>query len=283
MKVISKINELRENLKVHRMKDENIGLVPTMGYFHEGHLSLMRKAREECDVVVVSLYVNPIQFGPKEDLKDYPRDLKRDAKLAEKEGVDYLFAPVDKEMYHDKLLTYVEVEKMTEVLCGRSRPGHFKGVITVVAKLFNIIQPDKAYFGQKDAQQLVVIKKMVEDLNFDIEIVACPTVREKDGLAMSSRNTYLRSEERNAALRLSEALAEAERLVREGERASDKIKQVLYENISSESLVDIEYIEVYDNNTLESLPEIKGDMLIALAARVGKARLIDNVVINKED
>ncbi|GFP43547.1 pantoate--beta-alanine ligase, partial [Candidatus Hakubella thermalkaliphila] len=209
MKVISTIKELRAELSKERQEGKTIGLIPTMGYFHQGHLELMRRAREECAVVVVSLYVNPTQFAPSEDFESYPRDFERDKRLAENVGVDYLFCPSNAEMYLPNHLTYVEVEKITNKLCGASRPHHFKGVTTVVAKLFNIVKPDKAYFGQKDAQQVVVIRKMVEDLNFDLEIVVVPTAREEDGLAMSSRNTYLSAVEREEALVLSKSLQHA--------------------------------------------------------------------------
>ncbi|HAW60296.1 MAG TPA: pantoate--beta-alanine ligase [Actinobacteria bacterium] len=279
MKVISTIKELRQELKKERQAGKTIGFVPTMGYFHEGHLELMRRARKECNVVVVSLYVNPAQFALSEDFESYPRDFERDKKLAQNVGVDYLFCPSNAEMYLPDHLTYVEVEKITEKLCGASRPHHFKGVTTIVAKLFNIVQPDKAYFGQKDAQQVVVIKKMVDDLNFDLEIVVVPTVREEDGLAMSSRNVYLSDAEREEALVLSKSLEHAKGLINSGERIAQKIKDEMQELIKSKPKVGLEYISICDNRTLEELSHIRGETLIALAAKVGNARLIDNIVI----
>ncbi|MDI6892815.1 MAG: pantoate--beta-alanine ligase [Actinomycetota bacterium] len=279
MKVINTIKELRQGLKKERQAGRTIGLVPTMGYFHEGHLELMRRAREECDVVVVSLYVNPTQFAPSEDFESYPRDFERDKKFAENVGADYLFCPSNAEIYLPNHLTYVEVEKITKRLCGASRPHHFQGVTTIVAKLFNIVMPDKAYFGQKDAQQVVVIKKMVDDLNFDLEIVVVPTVREEDDLAMSSRNTYLSDAERVEALVLSESLQHAKRLIDSGERIAQKIKDEMQELIESKPQVNLEYISICDNRTLEELSRVQGETLIALAAKVGKARLIDNIVI----
>lgn len=279
MKVISTIKELQRELKKDRQTGKTIGLVPTMGYFHQGHLELMRRARQECDIVVVSLYVNPTQFAPSEDFESYPRDFERDKKLAQSKGVDYLFCPSSAEMYLPDHLTYVQVERITEKLCGASRPHHFKGVTTIVAKLFNIVNPTVAYFGQKDAQQVAVIKKMVDDLNFDLEIVAVPTVREEDGLAMSSRNSYLSEAERKEALVLSMSLQHAKKLVDSGERIADKIRDEMQGLIRSEPGVNLEYISICDNKTLEELSRVQGETLIALAAEVGKARLIDNIVI----
>ncbi|MBT9170880.1 MAG: Pantothenate synthetase [Actinobacteria bacterium] len=279
MKVISTIKELRAELSKERQEGKTIGLIPTMGYFHQGHLELMRRAREECAVVVVSLYVNPTQFAPSEDFESYPRDFERDKRLAENVGVDYLFCPSNAEMYLPNHLTYVEVEKITNKLCGASRPHHFKGVTTVVAKLFNIVKPDKAYVGQKDAQQVVVIKKMVKDLNFDLEIVVVPTAREEDGLAMSSRNTYLSAVEREEALVLSKSLQHAKELIDSGERIAQKIKEEMQKLIKSKPHVNLEYISICDHKTLEELSRIEGETLIALAAKAGKVRLIDNIVI----
>lgn len=282
MKAVSTIKELREELKSYRKEGKSVGLVPTMGYFHEGHLSLMRRARSECDVVVVSLYVNPIQFGAEEDFKEYPRDFNQDKDLVAKEGADFLFAPSDQEMYPNQQLTFVEVAKITEGLCGAHRPGHFKGVATVCAKLFNIVCPNKAYFGQKDAQQALVVKKMVEDLNFNVEMVICPTARETDGLAMSSRNTYLSPKERKQALVLYNSLKLAEDLVRGGERSSKLVKDKMQEIIGKEPKVKLEYLSVYDGRTLEEVDSLEGETLIALAARVGSTRLIDNIVLRSE-
>ena len=256
-----------------------MGLVPTMGFFHAGHVSLMRAAGEENDYVVVSLFVNPTQFGPRDDLEEYPRDLDRDAAMAEEAGVDCIFHPAVEEMYPEPYLTYVEVGGITRTLCGAARPGHFRGVATVVAKLFNIIPANRAYFGLKDAQQVQVIRKMAEDLDFDIEIVACPTQREEDGLAMSSRNLYLAPEERKAATVLYRSLQLAQRLVGEGEREPAAVIAAVRELIASEPLVQPEYVEVVDWSSLEPAGRIEGEVLIALAARVGKARLIDNVLL----
>lgn len=279
MKVINTIKELRQELDKERRAGKTIGFVPTMGYFHQGHLALMQRAKRECDVAVASLYVNPIQFGPNEDLESYPRDFERDKRLAEDAGVDYLFWPSDEEMYSPRHLTSVEVESITERLCGASRPHHFRGVTTIVAKLFNIVKPDIAYFGQKDAQQVAVIKQMVDDLNFDVEIAVVPTIREADGLAMSSRNIYLSDAERQEALVLHSSLQHAQKMIDSGERIATVIKEEMQQLITARPLVDLEYISICDSKTLEELQQVQGEILIALAARVGKARLIDNIVI----
>src|SRR3990172_5341897 len=273
VKIITKIDELRKNLKKERLAGKTIGLVPTMGCFHQGHLSLIRRARQECDVVVVSLYINPLQFGPQEDFKDYPRNLGRDKKLAENEGVDYLFLPENKEMYPGKQLTFVEVKEITSKLCGQNRPGHFTGVATVCAKLFNIVRTNKAYFGKKDFQQLKVVKKMVEDLNFDLEIVAVPTVREKDGLAISSRNIYLTPTQRKAALVLSRSLNQAQRMVSEGEREAQVLKERLLETIKKNDSVTLEYLSVCDPGNFEEITRVEEKALLAVAIRIGKERL----------
>jgi pantoate--beta-alanine ligase len=254
-----------------------IGLVPTMGYLHEGHLSLVRIARKRSDVLVVSVFVNPTQFGPKEDFRRYPRDFKRDKSLLEQEGCDFVFAPRMKEMYPDGYLTYVSTDKIIQGLEGAMRPGHFRGVTTVVAKLFNIVQPDMAAFGQKDAQQAVVLKKMVEDLNFGTKMIIAPTVRERDGLALSSRNLYLSEEERKQAKVLYQALRAAKEMIREGERNASKIVSKMRTLIGRQSLAKIEYIAITDADSLELLNELKGEILISLAVRFGKTRLIDNV------
>ncbi|MGE4357034.1 MAG: pantoate--beta-alanine ligase [Candidatus Omnitrophota bacterium] len=279
MRVIEEIKEMQKLVKQWRRKNKTIGFVPTMGYLHEGHLSLARQARKENDVVVMSIYVNPLQFGPHEDFKRYPRDLKRDIKLAKDVGVDVIFSPRDREMYPRDYVTYVEVEKLTEGLCGRFRPGHFKGVTTVVTKLFNIVKPDVAYFGQKDAQQARVIEKMVEDLNMDIKIKILPIVREKDGLAMSSRNVYLNPEERKKAVCLYQALKKAEAMFRRGIRDADKIVREMKKFIASRGDFRIEYIEIVDAKTLMPLRKIKNNTLIALAVWIGRTRLIDNIII----
>lgn len=278
MEIIHTIGRLREYVKTLRKEGKNHGFVPTMGYLHEGHLSLIRKAKEENDKVVVSIFVNPIQFGVGEDFKTYPRDLERDSKLAALAGADVVFAPTEEEMYPEGYSTYVENEGViTKGLCGASRPGHFKGVTTVVAKLFNIVQPEAAYFGQKDAQQASVIKQMVRDLNFDIKIVVCPIVREEDGLALSSRNTYLSEEERKDALILSHSLFEAEKMIKEGERDAKKIKEYVAHRINSVKNAKIDYVELVSADDLRNIDKIEGEVLLALAVRIGNTRLIDNI------
>ncbi|EOD00444.1 pantoate--beta-alanine ligase [Caldisalinibacter kiritimatiensis] len=278
MKIINSMLNIRNEIKIFKMQGKSIGLVPTMGYLHEGHLSLMRKAREENDIVVISIFVNPTQFGEDEDLDTYPRDLERDSKLAKEVGVDIVFTPSVEEMYPKGYTTYVEVEgEITNKLCGKSRVGHFKGVTTIVSKLFNIVTPDRAYFGQKDAQQVAVIQKMVRDLNFDIEIIPCPIVREDDGLALSSRNTYLSSSERNDAKVISQSLFKAEQMIKNGERDVEKIRQFIINKIDLVETSEIDYVEIVNAETLRDINEIKGDVLIALAVKIGKTRLIDNI------
>jgi len=279
MDIIKNPKEMQKISERKRNEGKIISLVPTMGFFHEGHLSLIREGRNLGDFLVVSLFVNPIQFGPKEDFNSYPRDFERDKRLAYKEGVDVIFAPSIDLMYPESFQTKVEVENLTKNLCGKKRPGHFKGVTTIVAKLFNIVKPHFAIFGQKDYQQLIVIKKMVEDLNFDLEIISMPTIREEDGLAMSSRNNYLNHEEREAALCLSRALKEAESLFYSGERISSRLINRMEEIINKNKLNKVEYIQICDANTLEDLDIIDRPCVIALAVKVGKARLIDNLVI----
>jgi pantoate--beta-alanine ligase len=268
------MQSISDDLRIER---EKIGFVPTMGAFHEGHLSLIRAARKACSQVVVSLFVNPTQFGPGEDFAQYPRTFDKDKSLAEEVGVDFLFAPPEQAVYSKEPVTYVEVERLTKVLCGMSRPAHFRGVTTIVAKLFNIVRPHKAFFGQKDAQQTAVIRKMVEDLNMGIEIVELPIVREPGGLAMSSRNQYLSPEERKDALALHNSLQEARRLVRSGERDATTIVAAMARMIRMTPNADIDYIEAVDASTLEMLDELKGEVLIALAVRIGSTRLIDNI------
>ncbi|MFR1710185.1 MAG: pantoate--beta-alanine ligase [Clostridium sp.] len=276
MEILNDVSKVREIVKKWKSEGLKVGLVPTMGYLHEGHESLIKKAVSENDRVVVSVFVNPTQFGPNEDLDKYPRDLERDSKLCESAGASLIFHPKSEDMYYKDASTFVEVEGLTTGLCGSSRPTHFRGVCTVVSKLFNIIPAHKAYFGEKDAQQLAVIKRMVRDLNFDIEIVGCPIVREEDGLAKSSRNTYLSVEERKAALVLNKSLSMAKNLMNAGERNAENIKKLIKENIESENLARIDYIEVVSSNTLESVHEIEEDVLVALAVYFGKTRLIDN-------
>lgn len=279
-KVIKTVKEMQKVADELRGSGRSIGFVPTMGYLHEGHLSLVRCARSENDVTVVSIYVNPAQFGPTEDYKEYPRDVGRDLKLLENEGVDFAFVPSDEEMYPEEVLTNVHVRKLTAGLCGAKRPGHFDGVCLVVSKLFNIVKPHKAYFGKKDYQQYRVIERMVKDLNFDVQIVPCPIVREKDGLAMSSRNVYLSPKERRDATSLYRSLLLAQELIKNGERDVKVIKKKMEEFLKRfESIRKIDYIEVVDKYTLQPVHEINGRELIAIAVYIGKARLIDNMEV----
>ena len=270
------IAEVQTQVKQWKQEGKTIGLVPTMGYLHEGHASLMKRAREENDKVVVSIFVNPIQFGPAEDLTSYPRDFERDSEVCKKMGVDLIFHPSPEEMYSTDFCTYVDMDVLTEQLCGKSRPTHFRGVQTVVSKLFHIAAPNRAYFGEKDAQQLAVIRRMVRDLNFDIEIVGCPIVREEDGLAKSSRNTYLNREERQAALVLNKSVTEAKRLIENGETDAVRIKDKMCEIIKAEPLAKIDYVQIVDGNSLQPVDTIEGPVLGAVAVYIGKTRLIDN-------
>lgn len=279
MVTIEKISEIREIVQEARNQGQRVGIVPTMGYFHEGHLSLIRRAREENDLVVVSLFVNPIQFGPKEDLATYPRNLKRDQELAAGAGADILFTPDAVDMYPSNYQTYVEVTEVSQNLCGASRPGHFRGVATVVLKLFNIVKADRAYFGEKDAQQLRVIRRMAMDLNLDLEIIGCPIIRENDGLAMSSRNVYLNEQERQAALVLYRALQTAKQLIETGERDPKIINRQMQAVFGAEPLASTDYIEIVASDTIKPLTELAGEVLIAVAAKVGKTRLIDNMTL----
>lgn len=279
MEIVKEISKMKEISKFWKRQGYKIAFVPTMGFLHGAHLALVKKAKELGDKTVVSIFVNPLQFGPKEDFREYPRDLERDLALLEKEKVDAVFIPETEEMYPPDFQTYVEVTKLTTGLCGAFRPGHFKGVTTVVLKLFNIINPDIAIFGEKDYQQLQVIKQMIKDLNLDIEIVAHPTVREKDGLAMSSRNIYLSSAERESAISLYKALLLAQKLVKEGEKDSQKIKEEMEKFIYSFPFTKVQYIEFVDPQTLDPIDKINKPVLCALAVYVGKARLIDNMLI----
>lgn len=279
MQVAKTIREVRAWTKLARSEGKTIGFVPTMGYFHEGHLNLMRRAKTECDLCVVSLFVNPTQFGPSEDYQRYPRDFTRDAAMAESVGVDLLFAPEVEEMYGEGYQTWVEVTDITQRLEGAARPGHFRGVATVCTKLFNIVQADRAYFGKKDYQQMKVIQRLVKDLNLPLEIVPCETVREPDGLAMSSRNVYLSPEERRAATVLYRALCAGRDAILARERDGIKIQKLVEQVIATEPLVKSEYVDVADAETLEPLQVLKGEVLLSLAARVGVARLIDNVTV----
>jgi len=276
MKIIEKIDDMK---KLRRELTEPVGLVPTMGYLHEGHLSLVRGARAENPSVVVSIFVNPTQFSPQEDFNSYPRNTKRDLDLLEKEATDVVFTPSAAEMYPELFNTWVEVGKVTERLEGATRPGHFKGVTTIVAKLFNIIQPTRAYFGQKDAQQAVVIKKMVTELNMSIEIVTLPTVREPDGLAMSSRNKYLNPNEREAAVVLNQALNLAQRLWAQGEQDTKRLRQEMIGLIRKQPLANIDYVSIANAETLDELDTVEPPALVSLAVKIGRTRLIDNIVI----
>ena len=281
MEVIRKISQARERVWNERIKGKRVGFVPTMGFLHEGHLSLVRKCREETDFCVVSIFVNPTQFGPGEDYRDYPRDEERDLSLLEKEGVDLVFIPTVEEMYPEGYQTYVEVVELSRPLCGRFRKGHFRGVTTVVTKLFNAVTPHVAYFGKKDYQQYLIIKRMVLDLNMPVEIKALPIVREKDGLAMSSRNTYLSPQERAQAVALYRSLLKAKEAYERGERSAEKIRKAVEEELRRYPLVKPQYIEVVDGETLQPAQEIKGKTLVAIAAFVGKARLIDNIILGE--
>ena len=276
MKVIKTISELKDTIKPYRKEGKSIGLVPTMGFLHKGHASLIKKAVEDNDIVVVSDFVNPIQFGPNEDLESYPRDINADSKLCEEIGADFIFNPEPSEMYHDKK-AFVDIEGLSDNLCGAKRPGHFRGVCTVCTKLFNIVGPDRAYFGQKDAQQLSIIKKLVLDLNIPVEIIPVPIVREDDGLAMSSRNTYLSKEERKAALCLSKAIFIGEKMAKDG-ASLEKVLEKMTEIIKTEKLAKIDYINAVDLETIENVENFNQDTLVAIAVYIGKTRLIDNFI-----
>ncbi len=276
MKVVEKISEMR---RLRQRLAEPVGLVLTMGYLHEGHLALVKRARAENSSVVASIFVNPTQFGPQEDFKHYPRDHELDLSILEKEKTDIVFMPSVVEMYPPQFNSWVEVSKVTERLEGAARPGHFRGVTTVVAKLFNIVQPTRAYFGQKDAQQLVVIKKMVADLNMNLEVITVPTVREPNGLAMSSRNTYLNSEQRQAATVLYQALSLAQQLWSQGEKDAERIRREMKALIQKQPLADIDYVSIADAETLDELEKVNPPALVSLAVRIGKTRLIDNIVL----
>jgi pantoate--beta-alanine ligase len=278
MKTIRTIKEMKEFSSQTRRTGKTIAFVPTMGFFHEGHLSLMREGRKRGDLLIVSLFVNPTQFGPHEDFKNYPRDFERDSKMAGEVGTDILFAPEGGEMYPPDHQTIVRVEKVTQNLCGRSRPTHFQGVTTVVLMLFEIVMPHVAIFGEKDYQQLVTVQQMVRDLHMSVEVIGMPTVREADGLAMSSRNTYLLPEERKAALSLYRSLQKAKELLQKGEQRADRILQEVKGILQSEPFVRIDYAQICDAHTLQDVDRIEGDVVVALAAYLGKTRLIDNLV-----
>lgn len=279
MQITGKISEVRSQVKEWKKEGLTVGFVPTMGYLHEGHGSLMKCARNQCDKVVASIFVNPMQFGVNEDLDSYPRDLEADAKLCESIGVDLIFHPEVEEMYADGFCSFVDMNGLTKELCGKSRPIHFRGVCTVVSKLFNIVTPDKAFFGQKDAQQLAVIRRMVRDLNMDVEIVGCPIIREEDGLAKSSRNTYLNEEERKAALILSQTIRLGENLVKEGVKDAGELVAAMKANIEKEPMAKIDYVEAVSMDNIEKVDTIEANTLVALAVYIGKTRLIDNFIV----
>ena len=279
MKVVHTINETREIIKNWRKEGLTVGLVPTMGFLHEGHKSLITRAVKENDRVVVSVFVNPIQFGANEDLSVYPRDIDKDFALCQDAGADFIFNPSPEEMYFDNFSTYVDAGDVTKELCGKSRPIHFRGVCTVVTKLLNIVKPDRAYFGQKDAQQLAIVKRMVRDLNVDVEIIGCPIIREEDGLAKSSRNVYLNPEERKAAVILHKALTKGEEMVKAGEKEPSVIIKAVGDIINTERLAKIDYVDVVSFPEIEHIAKIDRPALVAVAVYIGKTRLIDNFIV----
>ncbi len=283
MEIVATVSEVRSRVKAWKKEGLSIGFVPTMGYLHEGHGSLIEQARKHNDKVVVSIFVNPMQFGPKEDLASYPRDLEKDSIYCESLGADLVFHPEPEEMYDEHFCSYVDMSVLTEELCGLSRPVHFRGVCTVVTKLFNIVQPDQAYFGQKDAQQLAIIQRMVADLNMDVEVIGCPIVREEDGLAKSSRNTYLSEEERKAALILSKSIALGKKMVAEGETDAVKLVTAMKEMIATEPMARIDYVKAVDGLTMQQVTEVKAPLLVAMAVYIGKTRLIDNLILQDKN
>ncbi len=280
MEITGSIKQVRSCVKAVRSQGEYVGFVPTMGVLHAGHVSLIKAAKQKSDFDVVSIFVNPTQFGPDEDFDKYPRPTEKDAAICEQAGVDLVFNPAASEMYKAENITWVDVEKLTESMCGQSRPEHFCGVTTVCAKLFNIVRPDFAFFGQKDAQQAIIIKRMVADLNMDLEVVICPIVREDDGLAMSSRNKYLSAGERSQALLLYKSLVQGEKLVKEGLRDCAEIKQQMTEILNESPAISVEYISIVDIETLADVEEITETALIALAVKLGRTRLIDNIIVD---
>ena len=282
MKVVNTITELQELIKHEKSQHHSIGLVPTMGFLHEGHRALLKRARQENEIIVLSVFVNPLQFGPNEDLANYPRDFDRDQKVAEEVGVDILFHPSVQEMYPNELSVTMQVHKRTNVLCGKSRPGHFDGVVTVLTKLFHLVQPNKVYFGKKDAQQVAVVDSLVNDLNFPLQIVAVDTVREHDGLAKSSRNVYLTEEERAEAPILYRSLQRGLELIRAGEKNPESVISCIADMIHAETTGEVDYVSVLSYPNLETVKLINGDYIIALAVKFSKARLIDNVIFNQE-
>lgn len=281
MQVVKTISEVREIVSSWRKEGLSVGLVPTMGFLHEGHQSLIEKSVSQNDRTVVSVFVNPIQFGPNEDLEAYPRDLEHDKTLVEKAGGNLIFHPEPSEMYPGHFTSFIDTTETTELLCGAVRPIHFRGVCTVVGKLFNIVCPDRAYFGQKDAQQLATIRRFVRDLNFPVEIIPCPIIREEDGLAKSSRNTYLSPEERQAALILSKSLRLGREAIEKGEENAQRVINIIKENLSTEPLARIDYVEIVDFENIQRVEKIEGETLVAIAVYIGKTRLIDNFIITK--
>lgn len=274
MQVTKTVEETRNLVKAWKKEGKTIGLVPTMGYLHEGHASLIERCRKENDIAVVSVFVNPTQFGPNEDLESYPRDFGRDSALCESLGADLIFHPEPEDMYINPC-SYVDIDLLSKNLCGKTRPIHFKGVCTVVSKLFNIVAPDRAYFGEKDAQQLAIIKKMVQDLNFDVQVTGCPIIREEDGLAKSSRNTYLNEEERKAALCLSRAIIKGQEIITKGMDSETVLKE-MRSIIEAEPLAKIDYVSMVDALTMQDVDKVEKDVLVAMAVYIGKTRLIDN-------
>lgn len=279
MKVITTIREMQQTIKEQKLAGKSVGLVPTMGYLHDGHKQLMKRARDENDLVAISIFVNPLQFGPNEDFDSYPRDFDRDREIALKAGVDYIFYPSVEEMYPRSLSVKASVLARTDVLCGKSRPGHFEGVATVLTKLFNIVLPDRVYFGMKDAQQVAVVEGLISDFNFPIEMIPVDTVREEDGLAKSSRNVHLTDEERSEATVLSKSLLEAKKMIEDGERDSEAIVSHMKALIEAKSSGMIDYIQIYSFPQLEEIAALSGKIIIALAVKFSKARLIDNIVL----
>lgn len=279
MKFVKTIAEVRTQVKEWKRQGLTVGFVPTMGYLHEGHKSLIDRAVSENDKVVVSDFVNPIQFGANEDLSTYPRDIEADKALCENAGAAMLFNPEPDEMFASDFCTFVETQNLSKELCGKTRPIHFRGVCTIVSKLFNIVTPDRAYFGQKDAQQLAIIRRMVRDLNMDIDVIGCPIIREDDGLAKSSRNTYLNAEERKAALVLSKAVFKGEELIKNGEKNSDVILNTMKDIINGEPLAKIDYVQLVNADSIEPLETAEGRVLVAMAVYIGKTRLIDNFIV----
>ncbi|MDY4927293.1 MAG: pantoate--beta-alanine ligase [Prevotella sp.] len=283
MQVVKTVKEVRDIVSGWKREGLSVGLVPTMGYLHEGHRSLIEKSVSENDRTVVSVFVNPIQFGPSEDLASYPRDLQRDMDVVGSAGGDLIFHPEPSEMYPGHFTSFIDTSETTELLCGAVRPGHFRGVCTVVGKLFNIVMPERAYFGQKDAQQLATIRRFVRDLNFNVQIVACPIVRESDGLAKSSRNTYLSADERQAALVLSQSLQKGKALIDAGERDAAAVREAIRAHLLTQPLARIDYVEVVDNENIRRVERISGSTLVAIAVYIGKTRLIDNFIAEVQD